>query len=210
MSDLYGPIIGADDVMRTVRDHLVAWSESYVAEVARQAGMNAADLPPFQTFRARSQLQTADELLQPGMQLPACLVECDGITTIDSDDYDIAANVIVRVYASANNDQDTMLLVSLYAKAVRAAIVQHPTLGELAFYTRWDSSAFAEPVTNERAEAMTSGAAVLFSVHIADAVDRHAGPDELPVNPLGTPPLVPTVGDPPDITIIVDHIENLE
>lgn len=202
MTDLYQPIIGADDVRAAYKAHLVAWTPAYLAEVARQAGIAPADQPRFESFEIRS-----DNVLDNFAQLPALSVQCDEIEPIGSHadgSIDVRANVIVRVYAGATTHEESTQLVARMAKAVRAAVLQHRTIGGLALTTVWVSEVYAEPRPDERAEAFAGGAAIIFDSTVCDVTDHTAGPRTPPADPLATPDDVPTADT---VTVTVDHME---
>lgn len=179
---LYGPIIGADDVADRVKDHLVQWAPAYIAEVARQAALPAATLPPFGLFEIR-----ADDVLEAWASLPACHVRCHDTKPVQQRGGRIAAQfpVSIRVAAGGTDESTTARLVARYAKAVRAALLQHPSLDGFAEAVRLTGESYTNP---RSAKDLWAGeATVNITVTVAAIVDMDGGPVVPPADPLLPP-----------------------
>jgi hypothetical protein len=196
---IYGPIVGADDLRAAVRDHLSAWAPAYIAEVARQAGLDADAVPPFRQYDVRTELDGLPDY----DALPALQVLCDELTPrlLDADG-DIFADAVVqvRVYAAGRDEESTTQAVARYIKAVRAAVLQHRNLSGAAAGVQWIGEGFAEPVPADRAEAWGAGGIVAFSIAVASPlVNVFDGPTAVPDDPTTDPGDTPTVLTPSSV-----------
>jgi hypothetical protein len=135
--NIYGRIVTRSDVRDATIDHLQLWTPSYIGEVAVQRGKNRCDLPGFRSWR----FSTDDVETWPADQLPACVVVCPGLA--DTPDrqgngiYDSEFAVGVGAVVSARDQESTDEIVSIYTAGVRAALLQHPSLGGFASGMRW-------------------------------------------------------------------------
>jgi hypothetical protein len=175
---LYGTLIGADDVRDALRDHLHAWSPAYIAEVARQRGLDPADVPSFQSYEIRGR----DGDLESYVAVPSITFICTEQRVLRRGSGPIAMRfrVAAVIFAAGVDHETATQAVGRYVTAVIAAVEQHPDLSGFAeraafVETRWDRVA-----PTERPEAWDGGAAVFFDIDVADVMDADAGPDELP------------------------------
>lgn len=178
----FGRIIGADDVHDALLGHLKAWTPAYVAEAARQAGLDSSDLPDFKDWDV---VPDAEALAT--YRLPSLVVTSQGMDSVSVDgDGKVSGRWVAEltVYGSARTEHETQTLIARYAKAVRAAVLQHGSLGGFARGTEMVGEGYAEPVGSERSDAMLLGAAsVIVGVWVDAITDVTLGPAEPPVDP---------------------------
>jgi hypothetical protein len=130
VSDVFGRIIGADDVREALVDHIKTWSPTYLAEVSRQAGLPAGTLP---TFRQYQEMVDFAELGEH--QSPACVVTPSGMD--DAEEYadgdggylDGRWTATAYVFVVGTDHDTVARLVARYCKALRALLRQQPIRG---------------------------------------------------------------------------------
>jgi hypothetical protein len=130
---IYGQIVTGGDVRTATIAHLKRWMPAMLAEVAAQSGRERGALPMFRSWNVD---KTVDNW--PEQQLPACVVVSSGLaaTPVKHGDgsYRARWSIGVAAVVSALNQEATRELVELYTAALRAAMVQHPTLAQ------WDGA----------------------------------------------------------------------
>jgi hypothetical protein len=190
--NVYGRIITRGDVRDAVTDHLQEWSQAYIGEVAVQRGKGRCDLPQFRSFR----FSTEDVDKWPDDQLPACVVVCPGLA--DTPDrqgdgvHDGEWSVGVGVIVSARDQESTDELVGIYTAAVRAALIQHPSLGGFASGVRWIDEDTIPSLGFDDSRTIAGGRVVL-GVKVDAVVDSFGGPKAAPDDPCVDPGNYPVV-----------------
>lgn len=190
MTDLYGTIIGADDVRAAAKAHAVKWLPAYLAQIGRQ---HDVVLPLPGRYEIRQ-----DAGLPSRSRLPAVLFHCEQLraTEIDGDgNYWARALLDIDLWVMADTDEHASQLVGRYAKAVRAAFLQHRTLDGFAVTTRWVEEAFTDPAARAGDQpGFLAIGSVGLQVDIADVVNVTYGPSEPPqAEPPDDAPVVATV-----------------
>jgi hypothetical protein len=159
---------------------LKKWMPTYLQELKLQVDLDY-DLA---TPRSYTNKRT-EPVNWPEEQLPGILVVCPGVTGRPSMEgsghYRAPFGVVVGVINSANTKFATNVNNKLYAAAVRAIMVQKPSLGGVASGTEWIDESYDE--TPEDAERDLAVATLSFTIELDGVVNRLAGP---------------TVPDPPD------------
>lgn len=189
-SDVFGPLVGGDDVEAAVEATLRAWLPSYLAQVSVRDGRDEDALPMPRQWVVDDETET----IQPE-QLPCLVISCPGL-----EDRPVKGGkrryrggwaVIVGVIVSAVDQASTHKLARLYAKAVRAVLVQKGDLDGFADSTDWlDEEYDYAPLEDGRTLA---AARVTFSVEVLDIADGFAGPTTPPADPYGEVDEPPTV-----------------
>lgn len=184
--NVYGRIITRGDVRDAVMDHLKNWSKAYIGEVATQREKARCDLPDFRSWR----FSTEDGEKWPEDQLPACVVVCPGLadTPIRQGDgiHDGEWSVGVGVIVSARDQDSTDELVGIYTAAVRAALVQHPSLGGFASGVEWIDEDTIPNLGFDDSRTIAGGRVVL-KVRVDSVVDSFGGPKAPPDDPCVDP-----------------------
>lgn len=209
MTALYGDIPPARTlVIAAVRDHLKLWLPGYLGEIERQTDRTPAGrLPPVRGWKSRSEF---DQWL--GEAPPAGMIVCP--QTLDTGHannrrvwatFDVRIGVTVATGGQTAASADAVeALADAYGAAVRAAILQHPTLGDRVHRTEWTGESYEEIPGRKSG---TLGVAMnRFSITARDLLDPLAGPVEPPEDPSEPPedpPLPPTTAN-----IVVDHLED--
>jgi hypothetical protein len=169
---IFGSIITGSDVEAAVRTTVQRWQGDYLAEIAEQHGRARGDLPRFRSFLTTLDLDKFSE-----DQTPACLVVAPGTVELPekwSEKYLARWAVGVGCVVSGQDEANTYELISLYAAAVRAMIVQHKSLGGFAENTVWASERYDELATSDL-RTIAAGT-VQFYVDVKDVVDTTLGP----------------------------------
>lgn len=167
---LFGPILLGTSVTDAMEAHLKLWLPTYLAEMKRQHGVN---LPAVRSYNFSSDVEK-----WPERQLPAVLVVSSGTAdepTMDGGGaYTATYTVGVGVVAAGRSEEETLQLAQAYAAAVRACVVQHPSLGGFALGTRWLGEEW-DTIESSKARTLV-GAQEVFVVTVKDVTTAHAGP----------------------------------
>lgn len=187
---VFGTIVTGEAVTAAALSFLRTWSPTYIAEVARQSDRVATALPPFRTFTTDSSLD-----LLTGGQLPACIVVSPAIVEKPQrrgdGTYSAVWGVGVGVVVTSTTKEGSLGLASLYAAAVRAAFLQHQSLGGFASGVEWEDERYDE-IGSEDTRTMAA-AIVQFSMKIDSVLDGFGGVSEPPVPATEEPPELPDV-----------------
>jgi hypothetical protein len=180
--NVYGLIITADDVASAVVDHLRTWTSAYIGEISAQSGRprcGEGALPPFRSIDVASSFSKF-----PEDQVPACVVVCPGLsdTPIRGGDgaYLAEWSVGLGVVVSARDRDSTDELVRRYSAAVRAAMLQHPSLNGFAQGCRWIDEDYDE-LGYDDSRSIAAGI-VSLGVEVPEVLNVYGGPKEPPDN----------------------------
>lgn len=182
-----GPFIGAPHVRQAMLRTLAAWGPFYVAEAARQSGL---DLPGFKDWINEPLLspettemapryvvavpQTIGQPEQQGNGLFRATWDCQ-----------------IALWMWGGDYQDTQDRLGFYAIALREAVAQHQSLGGFAKRCFWRADKYAEVAATR---VRTWGQAVVqFGVTVDNVMDVFAGPAEVPRDPTRPPAFPPAV-----------------
>lgn len=195
--DGLGPILGADDVRDAVNTTIGTWAPYYLSVLGARlaaAGLIGGPsqlpdpLPPFG--------QWTNELNYRNVGVgysPAYEVTCPGTVgkpALKGTTVTVVYACAVRVQVFGTDWQTTADATSWYEKAVRAALLQHRSLGGFAQATAWQGTAYHEV---DHSSTRTEGVATLrFDVTVLDTLDVSRGPASLPAPPWSPPPTDPT------------------
>lgn len=178
--DVFGPIVGADDVRDAVRDTIKQWSPVYIAEMAARSDQPLVPFRHWETLYQYRELGASDG--------PACWVTCAG--TFGEPQRQGNGNVkavwIVdtHVVVYGLDWAETADLTAKYVKTVRALLLQQsvqPVTGTDGV-VRWISESYAE-VAHEARRSLGVGVS-RFHITVDAVVNTAAGPFEVPVQPL--------------------------
>lgn len=180
---LFGRIVTGVDVRNAGLDIVKTWADTYLAEIGRETARGAAALPRFRSVFGANDLDRWEE-----DQLPAAVVVAPGLLGEPMQRgkrWAARWAMGIGVVVSGPTRSDTMDLVALYCGAVRAAVLQHPSLDGFAAGTYWIGERYDEmPTRDER----TIGAGrVLFAVDVEGVVDSVGGPMAVPADPIADP-----------------------
>ena len=93
--------------------------------------------------------------------------------------------VSVGCVVSGQDRENTFDLAEMYAAAVRAAVVQNPSLGGFATATDWIGERY-DDIPNEMLRTLAAGS-VQFAVQVYNAITPSEGPDEPLSDPIPDP-----------------------
>ncbi len=187
MSDtnLFGPIVTGKQVRAAMKDHIVRWSPTYLAELGRGDGRDGGALP---LFRSYSSLLDMPDGRFVEDQMPSCVIVAPGLIerpTKRSGRYTVRWAVNVGAVVSGQDQENTFDLAELYAAAIRSAVLQHPGLGGFATATDWLGERY-DDIPNDMQRTLGAGT-IQFSVEVQSALDATQGPDEPLVAPATDP-----------------------
>lgn len=192
----FGPIITRLDVEAAVVAHLQAWSLTYIAEVERQQELDAESLPPIRNYT------TVGSGIEkwPEDQLPMLLIMSTGLAEPPKREgrglYRASWNCgIAAITAGGGADpaDSAKRTAGYYQGAVRAAMLQHPSLGGFAAGVTWVDERYDElPVEQSRSMAAASG---FFRIEVEGVADSTGGVATVPDNPYDSPPDLPTADE---------------
>jgi hypothetical protein len=156
------------------------WMPTYLAEMERQTGRTADSLP-----HVRSWVRTNEFEKFPEDQLPAVLVICPGLADepVKTGDgkYRAGWALGVAVVVSARDQAVTQELAKVYAAAIRALLLHHPSMEGLARGMEWNDERYDDLAQVD--ERTLSAARQVFTVEVDDVTTARAGPaapDPLP------------------------------
>jgi hypothetical protein len=181
-----GPFVGPPQVRGAVLRTLARWGPFYVAEAARQTGL---ELPGFNDWvnEPMESPETVGEAPRYVVAVPGTfgLPERHGNGMVRA-----AWDVQIACWMWGQHYQETQDRLTTYAVALRQLMIQQPSLGGFAEATTWRAERYAEVAA---ASYRTWGQANLqFAVTVREVVNAFAGPRDVPDDP--TRPPVP---DPP-------------
>lgn len=197
---VFGPIVTGGDVEGWTLDLLQTWLSTYLAEVERQHGYSGHDLPRPKGWALGP---TFDKW--PEDQLPGVLIASRGVPVppLRDGDGSYRARWLVEpgVVCSARTQAESHTLAMLYGAAVRALMVQRPSLGGHAEAVDWLGESYDDLGYDDTRSLYA--VKELFAVEVVDVVFGDAGPTspEVPFSPDDTLPW------PPDQTVETYEIE---
>jgi hypothetical protein len=191
-NNIFRQIITRQDVEQAALDTLQIWIDTYLAEVERQKGITVRSLPRPRSWTRRNEFER-----WPEDQIPAIIVVSPGLSDPPMGtgngafraDWDLG----IAVVAEGQQTNSTRDLVGYYTAAIRALIIQRPSLGGFAMGVIWTGERYDDISDTEIGRTMASGQ-VLFQVTVEGIVSTKAGPvtpDTPPVDPPDTSPTWP-------------------
>lgn len=193
---VFGTMIGRRQVEAAVLAHLTNWMPTYIAEVERQNDWDPGHLPAIRNYTTVSsgfEKWTED-------QFPTVLTMSTGLASKPKPKGDgkVHAEWAVGIASiteggGGNPSADAKETAGAYFTAIRGLMLQHPSLGDFAEGVTWVDERYDNvPSESERTLATAYG---MFSVEVAQAVDRRAGILVPLDNPYAEPDPWPSVTD---------------
>lgn len=166
-------IVSGAQVEQALITTLQMWMPTYLAEVARQHGKGARELPTVASYTTVVEFDK-----WPEDQLPACIVVSPGIAEQPSQEakgkHRAKWAAELALICSASTQKNSLDLAKMYLAAARAAILQHASLGGFASGLEWIDELYDRvPSEDTRNLGAASG---LFVVHVDDVTTKGAGP----------------------------------
>jgi hypothetical protein len=194
-----GAVVTGRDVELAALALLQRWAGTYLAEMERQSGRVPGSLP-----RPRAWATAADFETWPEDQVPRVLLVSPGLLeppkAAGQGTYRVTWSLGLGVVVSAATMDETMVLAKLYTAALRAALVQHPSLEGFAAGVDWLDENYDDlPSIDTR--SLGAGQAI-FGIHVDDVSRRWNGP-VTPSDP-PTPDTAPLPTDPDVSTVLID------
>ena len=166
-----GVVFSAELLEQSCASLLAALLPAYGVAVADQLGWSAAPAPP-RSYTCSAQLDRFAE-----DQLPAVVIVSPGtigVPELHSGTYDAVYGLVVGVYCSASTDRATHDLVRLWCAALRACLLQSPSLGGVASGLRFVDESY-DQVDIEARRSLGAGICG-FEARVNAIVDATAGP----------------------------------
>lgn len=179
---VYGDIVSGRDVRVAAGDTIKKWGRTYISEIARQEGLAADALPGFRSVTGATDLDAWAE-----DQLPAAVVVVPGLIEEPKRrgrTWEARWALGIGIVAASTTREATQDLVSRYAAAVRALVLQHPSLGGMASGLAWLGERYDELPTEDQ---RTIGAGQLMFAVTVEHVTSADGPRDVPADPLADP-----------------------
>lgn len=179
---IFGDIVSRNQVETAVIETLHAWLPTYIAEVQRQTpGWDEAlNIPQPRSFTSSNEFHK-----WPDDQLPCIVVICPGLrgTPVREGRGSYRARFAVGVAAvvTAAQPKMTRQIADMYAAAIRACLVQRPSLGGFASAVIWEDETTSDMPTSET-RSVSSGQ-VIFTVEVEGVTTAQAGPTSVTVPP---------------------------
>lgn len=199
VANLFERIVTGRQVERAVGDHLEQWMHTYLREIERDA-----ERPVGQIRRPRGYFAFSELDKWPEESTPCIVIVSPGLidepTRRGNSSYEATWGVGVVPVVSSTDEINTRDLALDYTAAVRAAVMQHKSLGGFASGVTWRGENY-DVVPFEASRALGAGQ-VAFGVTVENVLTEQAGP----VEPLPDPTIDP--GPWPDATIIDTTVDN--
>lgn len=193
-NSIFGQLLTRGDLEDHVVDLLKKWMDTYLAEVERQNGKAVRSLPRPRSIVRRNAFEHWVE-----EQLPTLIVVSPGTVgpprKRGNGSYEVDWTLGIAAIASGKDSDNTRDLVDLYATAVRALIIQRPSLEGFAIGVVWEDEHYDDISDSDVGRTMASGQ-VVFRVTVENVVFAQAGPitpDTPPDPPPDTSPVWPIV-----------------
>lgn len=170
---IFDRILTTDQVEAQAIGVLKAWIPTYLAELERQTSREPGSLP---VPRAWTTATSFDKW--PEDQLPAVLVISPGI--LDPPDaegngsYRVRFSLGIGVIVSAATMEQTAALAKTYIAALRAIMIQRPSLGGFAEGVTWLDENY-DDIPFDDFRSLGAGQAI-FAVEVRNVTSRNAGP----------------------------------
>lgn len=179
----FAPIVSAFEVERSIAELARVWIRDYLAEVARQRGLDPDAFPAFRSIVASARQQ---RLLED--QLPTLILASPGIVPLTtghveargSGAYTARWRLDAGAIVSARGNRQAVKLARFYAAAIRAMIVQQATDPRWALVpvrrVDWTGERYDE-LDSTADRTLCSGVAN-FIVEVPEATNWLEGPTE--------------------------------
>lgn len=184
-NNIFGPIVTGRDVRHAMRDHLKTWLPTYLPEIARGSGRAGSDLQQPRSWVSALDLPDGKFIEN---QMPSCVIVAPGLVEEPEKRgglYICRWGVSVGLVVSGQDRENTFDLSELYAAAVRAAVLQHPSLGSFADGVDWIGERY-DDIPNDMSRTLAAGT-VQFSVEVQGALMPGEGPDSPLAEPVPDP-----------------------
>ncbi len=172
-ASIFGRIVTGGDVEQWCLDLLHTWFGTYLAELERQHGITEGTLQ-----RPRAYLRVPSLDKWPEDQLPAVLLVSEGTLDLPQRDgrkvHRARWLMGAATVCSARSEAESRALAMLYVAALRALLIQRPSLDGKAQGTVWMAESYTE-LDYDDGRSLAAGQAA-FTVEVDDVVSGDAGP----------------------------------
>lgn len=189
---LFGPFHTSADLRDGLEAHLKLWQPTYLAFAERETGRDPETLPLIRGWEKPNELRK-----WPETQLPACIIIVQGSTdppAMQGDGtYSVTLLTELILVCSAKNEQASRDLVSTYASAFAAAVLQNPSLGGIAQSVQWRAMG-TNRLPDSDAGRTVAAEGNSFAIEVEGVLSAHAGLTEPPDDPYDVPEF-PTIDE---------------
>jgi hypothetical protein len=169
--DVYGPIVGGMTIQEAMYNTIQKWLPAYIYEFNRNLGGNILAIP--KEYRVKP----ANRVLSRDLEASVLCVVNGTTGTPSTTGLTTRAtwNAEVSVCVSGSMDwQETQAITHAYGAALRVAVAQHQSLGNVVSTTKWMGEKYLE---GERTSTRTMGLIVInFQVTTASTMNINGGP----------------------------------
>lgn len=184
MSSIFGPLVGGDAIEAAVVATMKRWLPTYLAELERRTDRAPGSLP------SPASWATVNEFSQTGTDPPPWGIVVSPGTVgeperLGDGSFNVWWGISVAIIVTAESRQAANDLAKLYAVAVRAIMLQRPSLGDVAAGVEWVAEAnAAAPTDYLRVGWVTESQ---FNVRAVGVVNAYGGPAEPDLDPADLP-----------------------
>lgn len=182
MTEVFGTVFDGGQVERAATTTLKLWMDTYLTEIELQADRDN----PLPRPRSWTVVQKVTQFKED--QLPTVMLLSEGLDGTPRREaggvYRATWKLTVVVVVSARDVEAANRLNKLYGAAVRALLVQKPSLGGVVESTVWVGETY-DVIPNEK-RRMLAASQNDFLVEVGDVLTADAGPlapDEPPEHP---------------------------
>lgn len=175
MGDVFGPIFVASQLEKAVIDTLIKWMPTYLPLVEDQLGREAGQIPLPITYTTRRIFTKF-----PEDQLPTVIVVSPGLDGEPREEGDGTYRAKWRMHVgcvvSTSDLIETNIVSKIMGAAMRAAILQHASLGGVACGMDWYDE-YYDPLPNDDTTRSLGAVALSFRIEVDNVVNWQHGPD---------------------------------
>lgn len=184
---IFGRIVTRTELENAAKVTVQTWISTYLAEVERQHGIVAGRYE-----RPRGYSTTNDFDRWEEDQLPCIIIVSPGMSSTPvkrgDGNYNTWWALGVGVVCSGDTEHDTRAMVDIYTAAIRALLIQRPSLNQFAQGLNYEDERYDEAATENR-RSLQAGY-VVCTVEVDNVVMSNAGP-MTPSDPPSPDPTVP-------------------
>ena len=176
MTDIFDPVIIANQLEDAVLETLESWFPVYIREIELQTGIPDGALPLPRSFITTDKIQRENT-----DQLPAIVVVSPGLSPHNrpkqegDGSFRVPWAISVGVFVGGKDRTSTKNLIRQYTGICRMIMLQKQSLGGFADGTTWLDESYDDAFAFVDQQTIGAGS-VIFEVWVAGVVNRFGGP----------------------------------
>jgi hypothetical protein len=172
---VFNSILVASQLEQAVIDLLVKWMPTYLREVERQVGIEVNSTPIPEHYSNRNSFDVL-----PGEKFPKIVAISPGLgnppISNGTGQYRAVWRMGVGAAIAADSEPLANQWAKIYGAAIRAIMINYPSLGGLAEAVRWEDELYEDiPIPNQN--QLFKSAGVFFTIDCNNVVTRWSGPE---------------------------------